>query len=187
MDIKKMLLISIIAVAIMVSVSAVSAGWFDFGGDDDKAKNVTVDIIESSLTYNCISGNGLSIDSNGDNFKVEQDNSGNDGKTLEYEGYVKLNVSNLNQNELKENLSKDDYPNNYYDINVRCDKLSTVSLFVGDNYTLDNGILTIEFNGTEKLNSYDKVQPGSSGTENVTGGSIYFTHKESSDFFIEFK
>lgn len=180
MKIKRIILLTAVLMIAITSLSMVSAGWFDFGGDnnDDKPKNTTVDIIESSITYNCVAGNGLSVDSNGDNFKVEQDNSGNEGKTLEYEGYVKVNVSSLDQNELKENLSTNDYPNRYWDVSYDCNKLTTKGLSGGANHTLENGVLTLKFNGTEKLNSYDGVQPGSSGTEKLSGGDICFYNKE---------
>ena len=42
MDIKKILLISLIAIAILASVSAVSAGWFGLFGDDNAGDNTDV-------------------------------------------------------------------------------------------------------------------------------------------------
>ncbi|MBQ2832746.1 hypothetical protein [Methanobrevibacter sp.] len=169
MNVKRIFLIALIALVVFASVSAVSAGWFDFlgGGDSDTVDNVTVDIISSSVKYSCAAtGNDLSIQSNGNNFSVNSDSSEVD-KEITYRGTAKINVSTMNHEQLKDNLSS-----NNWTISVEFGNIAGSLSFYVYEYTIEDGVMTLFFNGTDHINSYDPVKPGDSGVTNVTGGDV---------------
>lgn len=176
MNVKRIFLIALIALAVFASVSAVSAGWFDFlgGGGSDTVDNVTVDIISSSVNYRCAAAGN-----NGANY----DNSEAD-KEITYRGTAKINVSSMNHEQLKDNIS-----NNNWTISVKFGNIVDSLTFRVYECTIEDGVMTLSFNGTQHINSYDPVKPGDSGVTNVTEGDVQIFKEGSSNdsvFFIYF-
>lgn len=179
---KKAYLVLVALIAIL-SISAVSAGLFDFGSDDSSKSeqfNISGTIIDSSFTYK-ITGKADTSDNPGeplteDSFQYYMNGS----------GVVKVNVSNATDEQL-ENISKiiegydfdngsDFFISLYTNLNESNDILAGHVKSVALNGT----VLTIEFSDYKEISK--KMQ---GGTTTVKTGDLDYGNS-SSGFRVSF-
>ena len=160
MNNKKILIITLGMIIIFSTLTIASAGLF--GSDDNANNNITLNIIDSSIDYNCYHAN----------FQGEGPDN---WLATSYIGYVTINITGLDENQLKENLS--DTENWDGELNFDEANLTLNDLDI-NNCTVENGTLTIYLNGVAFNNG---LEEGQSGTTKLTSGwiEIYPTYDSS--------
>lgn len=157
MNYKKIFLAALIACIVLSSVSAVSAGLFDFGDDSSNDGTITGTIKDSTGEYDMMTKIG--IDENGEIAYYEM---------MDWDGSVEIELSGASDDQLaaiQEAIDNDTEMNVTF--NYDCDAIKEPTTPYETNMTLEGNVLKIEFSG-----DYEPESDVGYGSLKVTSGNI---------------